>query len=79
MKGRKTRSDCTVGSFEKSTVYHQEQFVIKMAEIPGAIRRLEQSVRSIKNDDILASNKSERHPEEHLWVLLFYFKHAKTF
>lgn len=34
---RKTRSDCTVGTFEKNMVYHQERLGIGMEEIPEAI------------------------------------------
>ena len=36
---RKTRSDCTVGTFEKNMVYHPEQSEIKMDVILVVIKR----------------------------------------
>ena len=42
MGNRKTRSDCTVGTFEKKTVYQQVQSEIKTEEIQEVINLLEQ-------------------------------------
>mgnify|MGYP004468777117 CR=1 FL=1 len=36
---RKTRSDCTVGSFEKNMDYLQESLETKMVEILARIKR----------------------------------------
>lgn len=36
---RKTRSDCTVGAFEKSMVYHQGLLEIKMVGIRVVTRK----------------------------------------
>lgn len=38
---RKTRSDCTVGTFEKNMDYQQVQLEIKMVEILEVIKELE--------------------------------------
>ena len=46
---RRTRSDCTVGTFEKNMDYHQELFVIKMEETPEVIKKLERSEKKVAN------------------------------
>lgn len=50
MGTRKTRSDCTVGIFEKSMVYHQEQLETRMEETLVVIRKLEQFEKNTVNN-----------------------------
>lgn len=58
---RRTRSDCTVGTFEKNMDYHQELFVIKMEETPEVIKKLEQSEKKVANMYQLKSNQRRCH------------------